>query len=122
MSSLDDHPTARRLHAGGPKDRTDYVAKGTDVANHVARRFPHKHARFVRPSGRATNVSNFLAGIRLSCNPERRRSSMQPTISLSRESRPGPRSPSATVSFEFCRGTKGNPTSESLPIRLKPSI
>jgi hypothetical protein len=46
-----------------------YVAKGTDAANHVARRFPHKHARFVRPSGRATNISNFLAGIRLSFQP-----------------------------------------------------
>ena len=43
-----------------------YVAKGTDAEDHVARRFPHKRVRRVRPSGRATNVANFLAGMPLS--------------------------------------------------------
>jgi len=43
-----------------------YVTKGTDAADYVARRFPHKRVRHVRPRSRATNAANFLTGMRLS--------------------------------------------------------
>ncbi len=46
-----------------------YVARGSDAADHVARRFPHKRIRWVRPSARATSIKTFLAGIRLSFQP-----------------------------------------------------
>jgi ferredoxin len=46
-----------------------YVSKGTDAADHVARRFPHKIIRLVRPAGRATTIKNFLSGLRLSFQP-----------------------------------------------------
>jgi ferredoxin len=46
-----------------------YVSKGTDAADHVARRFPHKIIRLVRPAGRATTIQNFLSGLRLSFQP-----------------------------------------------------
>ena len=41
-----------------------YVSKGTDAADHVARRFPHKIIRWVRPGARPTSVRDFLAGAR----------------------------------------------------------
>lgn len=49
-------------------DRTEpvYVVRGSDAADHVARRFPNKQRRFVRGSMRATSVEAFLAGIALS--------------------------------------------------------
>ena len=47
------------------KRETVYVAAASDAADHVARRFPHKRIRIVRASGRATNVRNFLGGMRL---------------------------------------------------------
>ncbi len=43
-----------------------YVAKGSDAADHVARRFPHKRVRWVRPGARATSIANFPAGMPLS--------------------------------------------------------
>jgi ferredoxin len=46
-----------------------YVSKGTDAASHVARRFPHKIIRMVRPAGRATSIKNFLSGLQLSFQP-----------------------------------------------------
>lgn len=46
-----------------------YVAKGTDAADYVARRYPHKRIRWVRPSGRAVNIRSFLLGIRLGFQP-----------------------------------------------------
>ena len=42
-----------------------YVSRGTDAADYVAHRYPHKKVRWVRPSGRAVNVRSFLLGIRL---------------------------------------------------------
>lgn len=50
------------------KSETVYVSKGSDAADHVARRFPHKSIRWVRPAGRATSrlpvrhVAQFPAG------------------------------------------------------------
>jgi ferredoxin len=46
-----------------------YVSKGSDAAEHVARRFPHKRVRWVRPSPRATTLKSFLAGMGLSFQP-----------------------------------------------------
>jgi NAD-dependent dihydropyrimidine dehydrogenase PreA subunit len=46
-----------------------YVTKGTDAADHVARRFPHKTIRWVRPGVRPTSVRDFLAGAPLSFQP-----------------------------------------------------
>ena len=46
-----------------------YVSKGTDAADYVARRYPHKRIRWVKPSGRATNINSFLFGIRLGFQP-----------------------------------------------------
>ena len=46
-----------------------YVSRGTDAADHVTRRFPHKRIRWVRPSGRATDITSFLFGIRLGFQP-----------------------------------------------------
>jgi NAD-dependent dihydropyrimidine dehydrogenase PreA subunit len=43
-----------------------YVVRGSDATDHVARRFPNKQRRFVRPSVRATSAAAFLAGIELS--------------------------------------------------------
>ena len=51
------------------KRETVYVSKGTDAAEHVAKRFPHKTIRWVRPGGRATSVRGFLQGARLSFQP-----------------------------------------------------
>ncbi|GJD96220.1 Epoxyqueuosine reductase [Methylobacterium iners] len=42
-----------------------YVVKDTDAEAHVAKRFPHKRVRRVRPSGRATTIANFLMGMPL---------------------------------------------------------
>lgn len=43
-----------------------YVSKGSDAADYVKRRFPHKTIRWVRPAGRATSIKGFLSGIQLS--------------------------------------------------------
>jgi ferredoxin len=51
------------------KKETVYVSKGADAAYHVARRFPHKTIRWVRPGGRATSVLGFLRGAPLSFQP-----------------------------------------------------
>ena len=51
------------------KPETVYVSKGTDAADHVARRFPHKTIRWVRPAGRATSIEGFLFGLKLSFQP-----------------------------------------------------
>ena len=48
-----------------------YVTRGTDAADHVAKRFPHKRLRVVRPGVRATTIAVFLSGIRLSFQPGR---------------------------------------------------
>ena len=48
------------------KSEAIYVAKGSDAADHVKRRFPHKSIRWVRPAGRATSIRGFLFGIKLS--------------------------------------------------------
>jgi epoxyqueuosine reductase QueG len=48
------------------KPETIYVSRGSDAADHVARRFPHKTIRWVRPAGRATSIRGFLFGITLS--------------------------------------------------------
>lgn len=46
-----------------------YVAKNTDAADYVARRYPHKRIRWVRSGARTTRVRNFLFGIKLSFQP-----------------------------------------------------
>ncbi|WP_296714498.1 SCP2 sterol-binding domain-containing protein [Rhodoblastus sp.] len=46
-----------------------YVVKETDAAAHVARRFPHKRIRWVRPAARATSIEGFLFGMGLSFQP-----------------------------------------------------
>lgn len=53
------------------KARTEpvYVVRGSDAADHVARRFPHKRVRFVRQSARATSIRTFLSGMPLSFQP-----------------------------------------------------
>lgn len=51
------------------KEEPVYVTKGSDAADHVARRFPHKRIRWVRPSARATSIKGFLAGMSLSFQP-----------------------------------------------------
>jgi ferredoxin len=51
------------------KEEPVYVTKGSDAAEHVARRFPHKQIRWVRPSARATSIKSFLAGMGLSFQP-----------------------------------------------------
>ncbi|MEA1834289.1 SCP2 sterol-binding domain-containing protein [Methylobacterium durans] len=57
------------------KKRTEpvYVVRGSDAADHVARRFPHKRVRFVRQSVRATTVGGFLTGMPLTFQPGRAR-------------------------------------------------
>ena len=47
------------------KSETIYVSKGSDSADHVTRRFPHKSIRWVRPAGRATSIRGFLLGMTL---------------------------------------------------------
>jgi ferredoxin len=51
------------------KSETVYVSRGTDAADYVSRRFPHKMIRWVKPSARATTVRNFLTGATLSFQP-----------------------------------------------------
>jgi NAD-dependent dihydropyrimidine dehydrogenase PreA subunit len=51
------------------KSEIVYVSKGTDAADHVSGRFPHKTIRWVRPGARATSVRGFLAGAPLSFQP-----------------------------------------------------
>lgn len=51
------------------KEETVFVSKGADAAEYVARRFPHKTIRWVRPGARATSVRDFLAGAPLSFQP-----------------------------------------------------
>ena len=42
-----------------------YVARGSDAADYVAKRYPHKTARLIRSSARATDIQTFLMGMRL---------------------------------------------------------
>ena len=51
------------------KEEPIYVTKGSDAADYVARRFPHKRIRWVRPSLRATSVKAFLDGIGVTFQP-----------------------------------------------------
>ncbi|KAB1071721.1 SCP2 sterol-binding domain-containing protein [Methylobacterium planeticum] len=53
------------------KNKTEpvYVVRGSDAADHVARRFPHKRIRFVRQSAHASSVKGFLVGMPLSFQP-----------------------------------------------------
>ncbi len=51
------------------KEEPVYVVRGSDAADHVARRFPHKRIRWVRPSARATTIPAFLFGLGLSFQP-----------------------------------------------------
>jgi epoxyqueuosine reductase QueG len=51
------------------KSEAVYVTRGSDAADHVARRFPHKSIRWVRPSGRATSIRAFLFGMSLNFQP-----------------------------------------------------
>jgi epoxyqueuosine reductase QueG len=51
------------------KSETVFVTRGSDAADHVARRFPHKSIRWVRPSGRATSIRGFLFGMPLNFQP-----------------------------------------------------
>ncbi len=46
-----------------------YVLRGSDAADYVARRYPHKTVRFVRSSARATSIHGFLVGMRLTFQP-----------------------------------------------------
>lgn len=46
-----------------------YVTRGSDAADHVARRFPHKRVRWVRSGARATSIRGFLAGMPLTFQP-----------------------------------------------------
>ncbi|MGJ4928248.1 SCP2 sterol-binding domain-containing protein [Bradyrhizobium sp. HKCCYLS2038] len=46
-----------------------YVVPGSDAADYVARRYPHKTVRFVRASVRATSIRGFLDGMRLTFQP-----------------------------------------------------
>lgn len=57
------------VHPLQQKAEPVYVTKGSDAADHVARRFPHKKVRWVRPGARPTSVSSFLTGMRLSFQP-----------------------------------------------------
>ncbi len=49
------------------QDRAEpvYVASGTDAADFVARRYPHKDIRVVRSAARATTIKNFREGLSL---------------------------------------------------------
>jgi epoxyqueuosine reductase QueG len=51
------------------KPEAVYVTKGSDAADHVARRFPHKSIRWVPSSARATTIQNFLTGMQFSFQP-----------------------------------------------------
>ncbi len=55
------------------KVETLYVAEGSDAVQYVAKRFPHKTARVVRSSARATDIETFLMGIRLGFQREKAR-------------------------------------------------
>ncbi|PZF75930.1 4Fe-4S ferredoxin [Aestuariivirga litoralis] len=46
------------------KEEPVYVVKGSDAADYVAKRFPHKRQRFVRSSLKVTSVNGFLGGMR----------------------------------------------------------
>jgi epoxyqueuosine reductase QueG len=51
------------------KAETVYVSKGSDAADHAARRFPHKTIRWVRSAGRVTSIRGFLFGMTLTFQP-----------------------------------------------------
>ena len=53
------------------QDRAEpvYAAAGTDAADHVTRRFPHKRLRLVRSSARSTSIEGFLFGLQLVFQP-----------------------------------------------------
>jgi ferredoxin len=57
------------VHPLTQKQEPVYVTKGSDAADYVARRFPHKRIRWVRSSARATSIKGFLAGMKLSFQP-----------------------------------------------------
>lgn len=46
-----------------------YVVKGSDAADYVAKRFPHKTRRFVRSGLKVTSVGGFLDGMRFVFQP-----------------------------------------------------
>lgn len=45
------------------KEEQLYVVRGSDAADHAARRFPHKRLRYVRSSLKVTSVAGFLGGM-----------------------------------------------------------
>lgn len=45
------------------KEEQLYVVRGSDAADHAARRFPHKKLRYVRSSLKVTSVAGFLGGM-----------------------------------------------------------
>jgi NAD-dependent dihydropyrimidine dehydrogenase PreA subunit len=47
------------------KEEQLYVVKGSDAADHAAKRFPHKRLRFVKSGARATSIRGFLTGMPL---------------------------------------------------------
>lgn len=47
------------------REETVYVVPGSDAETHVAKRYPHKHARRVASRARATSISGFLFGLSL---------------------------------------------------------
>ena len=51
------------------KDEPVYVVKGSDAADYVAKRFPHKRPRFVRSGLKVTSVGSFLGGMRFVFQP-----------------------------------------------------
>jgi epoxyqueuosine reductase QueG len=51
------------------KEEQLYVVRGSDAAEHAAKRFPHKSLRYVRSGARATSVKSFLRGMALSFQP-----------------------------------------------------
>jgi epoxyqueuosine reductase QueG len=51
------------------KTETVYVSRGSDAADHVARRFPHKTIRWTPPAARATSIPDFLFGLSLNFQP-----------------------------------------------------
>jgi NAD-dependent dihydropyrimidine dehydrogenase PreA subunit len=51
------------------KQETVFVTRGSDAADHVAKRFPHKTIRWVRPSTRLTSVRDFVTGAPFAFQP-----------------------------------------------------
>lgn len=51
------------------KEEPIYVARNSDAAQSVQRRFPHKQIRFVRSSARPVSIASFLFGLKLGFQP-----------------------------------------------------